>query len=145
MSGEAAGGNLDNRGLPAGYNFRPDWELTPREVARRLGQLEGHAANETEVAPDANHLLLIDCRTEEERKVACIEDSLHVPLHELDHHFDEIEELAADHDIVVHCHLGVRSFQMAALLRSRGVANVKSMAGGIDIWSLDVDPSIARY
>ena len=58
-----------------------------------------------------------------------------------------VSELAKyrDHRLVVHCHLGVRSLQVAHWLRQSGFAQAQSMAGGIDAWSLEIDPSIPRY
>jgi rhodanese-related sulfurtransferase len=42
------------------------------------------------------------------------------------------------------CHHGVRSLRAALALRQLGI-NAKSMAGGIDLWSIDIDPAIRRY
>jgi rhodanese-related sulfurtransferase len=47
--------------------------------------------------------------------------------------------------IVIYCHAGVRSARAAHYLIQLGYTNVWSMAGGIDAWSLDVDPAVARY
>jgi rhodanese-related sulfurtransferase len=60
---------------------------------------------------------------------------------------DEIEEAAGgkDKEIIVQCHHGRRSMQVAATLRGLGFTNVKSMAGGIDLWSIDIDPQVPRY
>ena len=40
---------------------------------------------------------------------------------------------------------GVNSLRAAAMLRHAGVANVVSMAGGIHLWSVDIDPSVPIY
>jgi rhodanese-related sulfurtransferase len=47
--------------------------------------------------------------------------------------------------LVLYCHYGVRSLQAASWLRRQGVAACQSLKGGIDAWSLEVDPTIARY
>jgi rhodanese-related sulfurtransferase/DUF971 family protein len=47
--------------------------------------------------------------------------------------------------IVLFCHLGERSQQAAFFLSDRGFTNVKSLAGGIDAWSMKVDPKVPRY
>ena len=47
--------------------------------------------------------------------------------------------------VVVYCHHGVRSLTGAAFLERAGVANVASLAGGIDAWSARVDPAVPRY
>jgi rhodanese-related sulfurtransferase len=50
-----------------------------------------------------------------------------------------------DRPVVVHCHHGVRSLRVAHWLRERGFSGARSMRGGIDAWSLEVDASIPRY
>ncbi len=64
--------------------------------------------------------------------------------------FDEaaerlIEALPKDTPIVFHCHGGGRSQVVAERYRLRGFINVYNMAGGIDAWSLNVDPTVPRY
>jgi rhodanese-related sulfurtransferase len=46
---------------------------------------------------------------------------------------------------VVYCHHGARSEAAVAWLRARGFAHVRNLAGGIDRWSLEVEPSLRRY
>ncbi len=89
-------------------------------------------------------LLLVDCREPKEHAVARIEGAVLMPMSELP---DRIAELApaADRRIVVHCHLGGRSLKAAAWLRQNGYANAQSMAGGIEAWSAEIDPSVPKY
>lgn len=121
---------LDARGLPEGYPFNAEWEVTPREVRDRLN------------APEAP--LVLDVRTAQERAIACVAGSVHVPLAELE---SRIEELRAheDREICTLCHHGVRSLRAAAALRRAGFERVRSVAGGIHLWSVDVDSSIPIY
>ena len=121
---------LDDRGLPPGYRLRDEWEVTPRQVKASLDRSED--------------LVLVDCRTPEERAEAAIEPSIFFPLHQDIPPFEDEEE-NADRRIVVYCHHGVRSLAMASVLRSQGFTNVRSMAGGIDLWSVDIDPGVPRY
>ena len=120
-------------GLPPGYPFKPEYEVTPREAKAALAS----------AAPP----VVLDVRGPEEFAAARIEGATLIPLHELESRLDEVEELAGDKSapIVVHCHHGVRSMRAALLLRAHGFAGAKSMAGGIDLWSADVDPSVPRY
>ncbi len=55
-------------------------------------------------------------------------------------HFEDRDE-----PLILFCHHGVRSLHVAAWLRERGVENAQSMAGGIDQWSREIDPSVPRY
>lgn len=52
---------------------------------------------------------------------------------------------AKDTEIVVFCHHGVRSAQVTAWLRQQGWTNVLSMAGGIDTYAREMDPSVGTY
>ncbi len=89
-------------------------------------------------------LLLLDVREPGEFSVAKIEGARLLPLGELE---ARLGELAAwrDRRVVVHCHHGVRSLRGAAVLREHGFRKVESLAGGIEAWSLTVDPSVPRY
>ncbi|MBM4111166.1 MAG: hypothetical protein FJ254_07425, partial [Phycisphaerae bacterium] len=118
---------LDDRGLPHGYPFQRDWEVTPCHVrqARSAGE----------------PMILIDCRTPLEFATARLEGALLVPLQEFSARLAELRE-HEDQRVVVFCHHGRRSLQFTAALRREGFSDVHSMAGGIDLWSRDIDPSV---
>jgi len=99
-------------------------------------------------APDLKALLesgavieLVDVRTEDERAMAVIEGS-----RLLDRAYHDVL-LLRDRDaaIVFQCHHGIRSQQAAEYFRSHGFRNLSNLRGGIDAWSLLVDPSVPRY
>lgn len=125
--------DLDAAGLPAGYPFKPDVELTPRAVKAALDRRDGS-------------LVLIDCRRVEEWDTARIPGAALFPLDQIVARVDEIADLIQRDGglIAVHCHHGVRSLKAALALRYFGV-NAWSVAGGIDLWSIDIDPRIPRY
>lgn len=56
-----------------------------------------------------------------------------------------IAELDPARPIACLCHHGVRSQRVAAFLQARGFANVVNIAGGIEAWSSELDPAVARY
>lgn len=56
-----------------------------------------------------------------------------------------LAELDPDRPVAVLCHHGGRSMQVAMFLARQGFAHVANVAGGIDAWSLQVDPSLPRY
>ena len=88
--------------------------------------------------------LLLDCRERHEYEAASITGSVLIPMSELRERWNEL----APHRsrlMVVHCHHGVRSLQVVQFLRSQGFQLSQSMAGGIDQWSLEVDPTVPRY
>jgi rhodanese-related sulfurtransferase len=125
---------LDDRGLPVGGRpFKPEWETTPREVKAKLDS-------------ESDALVLIDCRRPEEHEHCRIESPNQrlVPMHETWSRLKELSPLK-DKEVVVYCHTGRRSLWVAAFLRQAGFKDVKSMAGGIDVWSIDIDSSVPRY
>ncbi len=126
---------LDTRGLPAGYNFRPEWEVTPRDVQTLM-------RDRTRTTP-----IFVDCRRPDEHDVARIEGSVLIPMQDIERRADELEGEGGSrsHPLIVHCHHGARSLRVATTLRAMGFTDVRSMAGGIDLWSLDIDPGIPRY
>jgi rhodanese-related sulfurtransferase len=56
-----------------------------------------------------------------------------------------LQALDSDDEIIVYCHRGMRSLDVAVWLRGQGVAQAKSLAGGIERWSLEIDPNVPRY
>ena len=50
-----------------------------------------------------------------------------------------------DERLVVHCHHGGRSQRVTHYLRQQGFSQAQNMSGGIDDWSLKVDPAVPRY
>jgi molybdopterin/thiamine biosynthesis adenylyltransferase/rhodanese-related sulfurtransferase len=88
--------------------------------------------------------LLLDVREPAEFEKARIEGARLLPLGELP---DRVAELEAwrERSVVVHCHRGGRSAQAARWLREHGFREVANLSGGIEAWSLTVDPSVPRY
>lgn len=89
-------------------------------------------------------VFLLDVRQPWESAVATLPNSVLIPLNELPQRADEIEP-SADAQVVVYCHHGIRSLSGAAYLEQHGIRDVVSLAGGIDAWSLQVDPTVPRY
>ena len=107
----------------------PDADISPSEVSDRL-------------TTGSDGWVLLDCRESVELSLARIDGAVHIPMGEIP---DRLAELDATREIVVFCHHGIRSAQVAAFLRQQGFASVRNMAGGIDAWSTLVDPSTPRY
>jgi rhodanese-related sulfurtransferase len=87
--------------------------------------------------------VLLDVRTPEENALVALPGSVLIPLQEFAQRLPELEALKGK-AVVVYCHSGVRSFHAAAFLGTRGI-EATSLAGGIDRYSVDVDPSLPRY
>jgi rhodanese-related sulfurtransferase len=84
---------------------------------------------------------LLDVRRDDERELSSL-GGFHIPLHELEARFNELP-----HDklpLIVYCHHGVRSLYATQFLKFHG-HDALSLRGGIDAWSLEIDPEVPRY
>jgi adenylyltransferase/sulfurtransferase len=88
--------------------------------------------------------LLLDVREPEEAAQARIEGARLIPVGELEGRLGELTPWK-ERRIVVHCHHGGRSARACALLQQKGFVQVSNLRGGIDEWSLTVDPAVPRY
>ena len=109
-------------------------EQTDRRIQMSPGDVA--AALQSKLPPR-----LVDVRTREEWELARIQCAT-LNTEEL---AQEMMHLPKDTPIVFHCHLGQRSLDAASYFAGHGFKNVRSMMGGIDAWSNEVDESIPRY
>lgn len=105
------------------------YQITPQEVKQRLESGE--------------KLRLIDVREPMEHQQARLEASELIPMRSVPQAIQQLEDSEAP--LIVYCHHGMRSLQVVNWLREQGVENCQSMEGGIDRWSLEVDPAVPRY
>ncbi len=105
-----------------------DLEIQPREVKQRLDRGE--------------KLLLVDVREPHEYAICQIEGSVLIPMRTIP---ANLQKLDVDEDVICYCHHGMRSLDVANWLRGQGVGSAKSMSGGIDRWSVEIDPKVPRY
>jgi adenylyltransferase/sulfurtransferase len=87
-------------------------------------------------------LVLLDVRTPPEWAIAQLPHARTMPLEDLD---GRLAELDPSMRIVCFCQTGVRSAMAARMLRDAGFSDVASLHGGIDAWSVEIDPSVPRY
>jgi len=85
---------------------------------------------------------LVDVRELDEWAICHIPGATLLPLSALPQRFGELPK---DGRIVLHCKGGKRSMKALQFLRQQGYTDLKSVKGGIDAWSTDVDPSVPRY
>lgn len=103
-----------------------DDEITPRELDARLAR--------------GDDIQLVDVREPWEFALAQLPGARLVPLGTLD--ASAVEPVRA---VVVYCHHGARGRRALEVLRAAGVMRVVNLAGGIDRWSVEVDPAVPRY
>jgi len=86
---------------------------------------------------------LIDVREPWEYSTTHIEGSVLIPMGEVPARAHQ--ELDPEERLVVVCHHGIRSMNVAVWLRNQGFEQAQSLRGGIDAWSVQVDPTVPRY
>lgn len=102
--------------------------IRPKELAERLKR--------------GDELVLLDVRRSGEIEICALPGIVHLPLSDLasGHH-----ELDPDAEIVCICHHGIRSAHACMMLQSYGFDTTINLTGGMDLWSMEVDSSMARY
>jgi rhodanese-related sulfurtransferase len=103
-------------------------EIKPAEVKARMDRGES--------------LVLVDVREPWEYQLCRIEGAKLVPLGSLAASLNTLPDVD---EVICYCHHGMRSLDAAAWLRFQGIASAKSLAGGIERWSLEIAPKVPRY
>ena len=87
-------------------------------------------------------LCLVDVREPWEHQLCRIEGARLIPLGSL---AASLQTLPDVDELICYCHHGMRSLDAAAWLRLQGFEKAKSLAGGIERWSREIDPKVPRY
>lgn len=87
-------------------------------------------------------MVMLDVREPVEVQICHLENARHIPMGDIP---SKLKELPKDKDLVVFCHMGIRSKQVMNYLRKNGFSRVYNLKGGIDRWSVEVDPKVQRY
>jgi rhodanese-related sulfurtransferase len=118
--------------LGPSYPFRPQAETTPRDAAAAL-----------RTDPD---YFILDVREADELRVARIDHPrvVHIPLSQVEARRDELDA-GAQTPFAVLCHHGRRSLRATLALQALGLHGARSIAGGIDLWTTQVDAGVPRY
>jgi len=118
---QGSGLSIDNPNAPA-----PVRSLTVQDLKARL---------------DAGDIGVVDVRPPEERARAALAQ----PFRTLDDGVEPLLQLPKDAPLAFLCHTGARSARVAAHFREQGFGEVYNVAGGIEAWSLEIDPAVPRY
>ena len=94
------------------------------------------------LAEKPGDVVLIDVREPHERELCVIAGAEAIPMRQIPEH---VGVLPKDKHLLIHCHHGGRSLRVTQFLRANGYDAVSNVAGGIDAWSLEIDPAVARY
>ena len=106
----------------------PDLEILPKELKQKLDS--------------GAKVIVIDVREPWEHQICTIPGAKLIPMNTIP---ANVNALDSGEEIVCYCHHGARSLNVAAWLRQQGIEGARSLRGGIDSWSTEVDPSVARY
>jgi sulfur-carrier protein adenylyltransferase/sulfurtransferase len=87
-------------------------------------------------------ILLVDVREPYEYELCHLEGATLIPLGQLRARMNDLKK---EKEMIVYCHVGVRSTQAVAFLRQAGFSNARNLQGGIDAWSRQVDSNVPRY
>ncbi len=95
---------------------------------------------------DRSGLVLLDVRNPPEAEIAAIPGAVLVPLDQIEsgEAIERVRQLVAGKRLLVHCKLGGRSAKALIALKRHGIDGT-NVAGGINAWSEEVDPGVARY
>lgn len=86
--------------------------------------------------------LLLDVREPWEFEICHIDGSINLPMSQIPQHLDRLEDAP---EIVVICHHGIRSLQVAGYLQQVHDGSLINLDGGVDAWAREVDPGMALY
>jgi rhodanese-related sulfurtransferase len=103
-------------------------EISPAELKKRLDAGE--------------KFLLIDVREPWEYETCRIEGAKLMPMRTIP---ANLQSLDVEEPVICYCHHGMRSLDVAVWLQKQGVESARSLAGGIDKWSAEIDPKVPRY
>lgn len=107
-----------------------------------MNELEISVGELKQLLDRGENILLVDVREPWEHAQCHIEGAVLIPMGSIP---ANLQKLDTDDLVVCYCHHGMRSFDVANWLRQQGVSNAKSLAGGIERWSLEIDPNVPRY
>lgn len=105
-------------------------QIDPRELRQWLDD------------PARDSPVLLDVREPWETQICAISGALCIPMNTVPQQLERLDRRA---EIVVICHHGGRSMQVAGFLGRNGFENLYNLAGGVDAWARRVDPDMAVY
>jgi sulfur-carrier protein adenylyltransferase/sulfurtransferase len=103
-------------------------EIGPQELKRRLDAGE--------------NVTVLDVREPWERAIASLTGTVNIPLNDIPARLHELDRSA---ELVVMCKVGGRSRRAAEYLSAHGFGRVANLAGGIDAWAREIDPTLCAY
>lgn len=114
----------------SGHEAELKMQIEPEELSRKVRE------------ESASSIAVIDVRGREEWDAVHLDGSQFLTQELMQ---EMLTSWPKEREIVFVCHHGVRSLDAAAFFAGHGFTEAKSLAGGIDAWSVRIDPSLPRY
>ncbi|MDS3861919.1 molybdopterin-synthase adenylyltransferase MoeB [Thermosynechococcaceae cyanobacterium BACA0444] len=118
------------------------------EEAKQMAEMQEMTVTELKqlLDSDADDYLLIDVRNPNEYEIARIPGAVLIPLPEIENGggVTKVKELLNGHRLIAHCKMGGRSAKALGILSQAGIPGI-NVKGGINAWSLEVDPAVPTY
>lgn len=110
------------------FGSNSELNISPQDIKARLDR--------------GDKIVFLDVREPWEVAINRLAGAIHIPLADLGRRYQELDSKA---EIISYCHMGVRSLKATQFLKQQGFEQAWNLAGGIDAWSLQVDPTVPRY
>ncbi len=115
-------------GIPGAEGKRNYREISVKELHQKL--------------QNGSRPVLLDVREDFELEISKLPHAIHIPVDQLP---SRLEDLEPESEIVVFCRVGSRSAQICEFLTNHNFKNVVNLAGGINAWAREIDPSVLLY
>jgi rhodanese-related sulfurtransferase len=116
----------------------PEYLYAEFMLQKKFSAIEQLEPKEVQKLLQDKNILILDAREEWEKHHGQIANSISCDENDL-------QKIPKDSSVLVYCHFGVHSFNIAAKLLEQGLAKVYVLKGGIDAWAKQMDPSISVY
>lgn len=117
-------------------------QISPSQLADWIAERASAEASAGSAGSERRKPLLLDVREPWEFEHCHLAGSVLMPMQTVPARFDELDVDAA---VVVICHHGVRSMQVAVFLEHNGFDSIYNLVGGVNAWAHDVDPDMRKY
>ncbi len=124
------------------YDFSCEIYSEPMTEAFDAYPIEIDVAEAKRILGEGSSASLIDVREPYECAIGTIQGSTNIPMNTIPQY---LENISKEGPLLIYCHHGGRSMQVTHFLRQNGFENAINVGGGIDAWSVEIDPSIQRY
>ena len=141
---------LDILPKPCHYNSPSDFRICENlrqsifiQTGNRMQEIHNLSVHELKQWQEQKkEFILLDVRNQDEVDYVKLDNSQHIPMNLIPIRHNEIDD---DKPLVIYCHHGVRSYNVAHFLIQAGFDDVYNLQGGIEAWAQEIEPGMKRY